>query len=349
MKTLTDSPLSKAKDRLRIHEVWKRLKLPGDPSKSCESPFRSDDSPSFSISEDGLLWNDFGEATGGDAVDFLARAKNIDKAEAARRFIAMAGTSTAPKSKPKLKTAKERPLPKLEAWTLVDSTRLACLRKWPLWAGCEIAAARGLLGIVHNRDGTGDAVRCWAVTDDAREVIQLRRIDGLPFSSRWNEKAKTWDSVKPFKSKTLTAGMTGAAWPVGAANLTEGRDVILCEGGPDFLACFGIAYLAEKSEALDVVGMLGAGNKIAAEALPKFAGKRIRIFQQNDEPGERAAALWAAQLETVGAVVDCCKVTGDAINDASDAFAKMDTGTTPGRLLAQIGEAKTLKAQIKWM
>jgi|TARA_R110002153_G_scaffold58306_1_gene159930 hypothetical protein len=340
MKTLTDSPLARAKDRLRIHELWDRLGLAGEPSKSCCSPFRPDASPSFSVSEDGTLWNDFAEGAGGDAVDFLARAAATDKAEAARRFIAMAGTATAPKLQ--RKAAEKRPLPKLEEWTLVDATTLARLRRWPLWAGCEIAAARGLLGVVHNRDGEGPPVRCWAVTDDAREVMQLRRIDGKPFSYRWDEAAKKWNECAPFKAKTLCAGKTGAAWPVGAANLTEGRDVILCEGGPDFLACFGIALLASKSEALDVVGLLGAGNKIAAEALPKFAAKRVRIFQQADKAGEVAAALWGAQLESVGAVVDCCKVTGDGINDASDAFSQMYLGDEAERLLAQLG-----KSQIK--
>lgn len=74
------------KDRLRIPEIWHRLGLPGEPSKSCKSPLRPDKSASFSVSEDGLLWNDFAVGTGGDAVDFLARAAGLKRAEACRRY-----------------------------------------------------------------------------------------------------------------------------------------------------------------------------------------------------------------------------------------------------------------------
>lgn len=243
MNAATQSPLARAKERLRIPELWHRLGLPGEPGTSCKSPLRPDNSASFSVSADGLLWNDFGEGTGGDAVDFLARAAGLSKADACRRFIQMAGTAGEP-PKVKFSTAKKRPLPELKKWGVGDSIQLARLRRWPVFAGLEIAARRGLLGTVPARDGAGPPVRCWAVTDDARAVMQLRRLDGQPFGHRWDGYAKTWNPCPPFKSKTLTAGTAGAGWPVGAANLTEGRAVLLCEGGPDFLACFGLAWMA---------------------------------------------------------------------------------------------------------
>jgi hypothetical protein len=335
-----DSPLARAKDRLRIPELWQRLGLPGEAAKSCRSPFRPDRSASFSVSPDGLLWNDFAESAGGDAVAFLARAAALpDMADAARRFISMAGTANAPK--PNTSKAKKRPLPELKTWGVGDSMTLARLRRWPVFAGMEIAARRGLLGTVPARDGAGPPVRCWAVTDAAREAMQLRRMDGQPFSNRWDGAAKEWKTAAPFKSKTLTAGTAGAGWPVGAANLTEGRAVLLAEGAPDFLAAFGLAWLAGKSEDVDPVAMLGASNRIAAEALPKFAGKRIRILRQADDAGKRAADGWASQLGTVGAVVDFATVTGDGVADAADAFAAMPrdgSGAEAADLLAGLGK-----------
>lgn len=307
MRNLTTSPLARAKERLRIPDLWDRLALDGTPSKSCRSPFRDDRAPSFSVSEDGLLWNDFAEGTGGDAVDLLAKAAGLDNREAARRFIEMAGGSepsaVSITRRPKPAPARKfRALPDLQPWELSDAMTLARLRRWPLWAGLEIAARRGLLGAVDLRDGSGPPVRCWAVTDDRRAVMQARRLDGEPFAHRWDGTARKWTPCPPFKSKTLCADPAGAGWPVGAANLSEGRAVVFCEGGPDFAAAFGLAFLAGLTKALDVVTILGAGNKtIAAEALPKFAGKRIRFLTQGDTAGRAAVKGWASQLKAAGA------------------------------------------------
>ena len=38
-----------AKERLTIPELWRLLNLPGNPGRSCRSPFREDRNPSFSV------------------------------------------------------------------------------------------------------------------------------------------------------------------------------------------------------------------------------------------------------------------------------------------------------------
>lgn len=340
-----NSPLALAKKRLRIPELWDRLGLEGNPATSCHSPFRVDRSPSFSVWDNGLRWHDFAEGTWGDAVDFLARATNLSKSEAARRFIEMAKTSGCPpvsitrEAKP-APVRQIRSLPDLQPCELQDAMKLAHLRRWPLSTGLEIAAGRGVLWTVTLRDGSGEPVRCWAVTDDRRAVMQARRLDGKPFSHRWDAASGEWQPCLPFKSKTLRGDANGASWPVGAANLTAGRAVIFCEGGPDFLAAFGLAFLAGLAEALDVVTILGATNRIATVALPLFAGKRIRFLTQSDDAGRAAVRRWALQLKDAGAgEMDAVFIAPDPhpdedpsappIRDAADLLAAVQTHVYP--------------------
>ena len=80
MTTASESPLQAATERLTIPELWRLLNLPGNPGRSCRSPFREDHNPSFSIYDSGHLWKDHGTGLGGDA-DFRAAACNLSKTE----------------------------------------------------------------------------------------------------------------------------------------------------------------------------------------------------------------------------------------------------------------------------
>ena len=78
-----------------------------------------------------------------------------------------------------------------------------------------------------------------------------------------------------------------------------------------------------------VVAMLGAANAIPDDALPYLVGKRVRIFQHDDEAGRNAGVLWAAQLTAAGAEVDgysfggLKRADGGAVKDLND-FAHVD-------------------------
>jgi hypothetical protein len=65
--------------------------------------------------------------------------------------------------------------------------------------------------------------------------------------------------------------------------------------------------------------MIGAKLRIPGDALPLFAGKRVRIFGHADEAGHVAVDTWARQLETVGADVDAFDFSGLVKADASPA------------------------------
>jgi hypothetical protein len=75
--------------------------------------------------------------------------------------------------------------------------------------------------------------------------------------------------------------------------------------------------------------MLGASQSIPAEALPMFAGKRVRIFAHADDAGMPAAQRWEAQLQAAGVAVDVFNlaglrtVSGAPVKDLND-LAKID-------------------------
>ena len=62
----------------RIYEAWEDLGLPGEPSRSCYSPFRNDNNKSFSVFDAGRKWKDFGTDEDGDVFDFVQKATGFD-------------------------------------------------------------------------------------------------------------------------------------------------------------------------------------------------------------------------------------------------------------------------------
>ncbi|MFZ4776221.1 MAG: DUF3987 domain-containing protein, partial [Terrimicrobiaceae bacterium] len=88
--------LAQAKQRLTVGMLWQQHNLPGKPGKSCRSPFREDQNPSFSvyIGKNGEeRWKDFTTDEKGDAVDFLGKILGCDKSRAAREFLEIANGS----------------------------------------------------------------------------------------------------------------------------------------------------------------------------------------------------------------------------------------------------------------
>ena len=141
-------------------------------------------------------------------------------------------------------------------------------------------------------------------------------------------------------------GFQWPAWiiaPVAAAIfITTGAQLLsmtrIVESWPDFLAAHYLALWERSSHhpKRDVlcspVAMLGASQRIHADALPMFSGKRVRIFGHEDEAGRVAVERWAAQLASVGADVDAFSFTGlrqidgKPVKDLNDSLL-MDVGS----------------------
>jgi len=257
--------------------------------------------------------------------------------ETMRRFIEVSGVpfvmrssvrSSAPLlARPQPQTKAEAPperakptLPPFRPGTPGELAQLAKLRGIGR-EGLEFASERGLL-----RFATLKGFVSWDVTDGEGVNAQARRLDGLP-----------WPHIDNSKAWTLPGSR--AAWPLGIREAQPFQSIALCEGGPDFLAAHywilweQASHHSKRDVRCAPVAMLGASHSIPEECLPLFSGKRVRIFQHNDESkaGEKAAARWAGQLETAGADVDAFsfegllqtggKPVGD-LNDALNADAK---------------------------
>jgi hypothetical protein len=305
--------IAEAKDRFTIPILWRMFNLPGKPAKSCRSPFREDRSPSFSVSEDGLRWIDFANGERGDGIDFLAKIKGISSAEAFIEFREMS-EGTVAESVSNRRQTKPEPrreplkLDGIEACTNGDLWEIAKLRRIHI-EGLRLALARKLL-FSYEDPYQGP---CWLITDDARRNAIYRRMDGKRFHFR----EATEDRKEGPKSKTVKG--SEANWPIGIAQASAFPAIALCEGGPDFLSAFALAYAGAVESLVEPVCMSGAACRIHEDALPMFRGKRVRIFGHADETGQNAVQKWAEQLRSVEAEIDAFDFSGLLKCDGSPA------------------------------
>ena len=319
--------LAHAKDRLTVADMGAMFYPDWRPAKTCRSPFREDSKPSFSIFDNGRRWRDFGTGEHGDGIDFLARARGLSNAAAIREFIRLAGMGATrnavhvgaiiPRWTERIKTKQldndhRKPvLPDdLRPGSYAELCFLAKLRNLSIEA-LTLATERGLLHFATMQDGDS-RITAWIVTNQDRHNAQARRLDGF-----------TWQSLRGTpKAKTLPGSQ--AAWPIGICEAQSYPCVALVEGGPDLLAAFHFAQCEGMQDQVAPVAMLGASLSIPDDALPHFAGKRVRIFPHLDGAGQDAAVQWESQLTDAGAEVDCFamtsirKVDGSAVKDLND-------------------------------
>jgi DNA primase len=97
---LRDS-IARCKAVLPLPTLWTRLALPGEPKRSCSSPFRGDKNASFSVFEhDGIwFWRDHALGIGGDEIDLLMVASGLDKFGAIKVYHELAGVPMPEKKK----------------------------------------------------------------------------------------------------------------------------------------------------------------------------------------------------------------------------------------------------------
>jgi hypothetical protein len=302
--------IEEAKGKLDIPAVAARCFPNWKPALSCQSPWREDRNPSFSVYDEGRKWKDHATGDHGDAVDFLSKALDIPAQEAVRRFVEMAGGGyRMPAPRQKLphtpapedsddKRRKRAAWPAMELPTEEELEAVAALRRLPV-EGPQWAAIDGTL-----RMATVDGVRCWIIRSTCGKNAQARRLDGQPLGEN-------------LKAKTLAGSI--ATLPVGNYHDTRWPAVALVEGGPDVLAAYAGIYRLGLLDTMAVCGMLGASMRPPFGAVATMKGRRVRIFQHNDEAGQKAADGWARLIHNAGTSVDIWAPEQDGA-DLNDIF-----------------------------
>ena len=263
------------------------------------SPLRNDGRyPAFEIREDGQVCIDHGTGEGFNVLTLIERVEHLSRREAALRLIHYAETHVpgVPGPGAPFQRGEKPPMdpqelvahiwPFLEIGSPDDYLRFGQLRGLDPVALIS-ATASGLFHFFTDRNSNQ---RLCTVTDSARFVRQDRTLTGEDVL------------LSHGASKSRTIGK--ASWPVGAADIGTKRVVLLTEGMPDLLAAVQIIESAGRDSDAAAVAMLGAGQRIHPQALPFFAGKRVRVFPDNDPAGLKAGEIWSRQLEDVGANVD---------------------------------------------
>jgi len=155
----------------------------------------------------------------------------------------------------------------------------------------------------------------YALCDPLRRVAVLRRMDGQPWID--DQKAKN-------------APGSNSKIPIGVHEIGSFVDVMLCEGGPDYLRLVSLLHESDLDTDILPLMMSSAMPRIDPRVINGFANKRVRICAQNDESGIAAAQMWQNQLETVGATTDIWVPPriqlpdGEFTKDLDDLFWKLD-------------------------
>jgi hypothetical protein len=294
---------------------WRCGNVYGDAGKSLQVQLKGDKAG---------VWHDWDSKQSGDMIGlWMAHTGEsiFDACESAMEWLNIPddqrGKSAPPTSQPKPTERPEVREPsktwlriqaEMKPGTVTQLSTLADLRKIPALAGLQLATNHGQLFFADIHDAGWD-YEAWIITDSSRRNAQARRCDG-----------KLWESIDA-KAKTI-AGCE-AKWPVGVANVHDGHNILLVEGGPDFLAAWHLIWENELTKTHRPVAMFGAANPIHTEALPLFAGRCVQILPHRDDnlAGAKAAARWRDTLLPIAAHVTISQLPTKDLNDLVTAEA----------------------------
>jgi hypothetical protein len=198
--------------------------------------------------------------------------------------------------------------PELERGTASDFRQLTRLRDVDA-DGLKILSSRGLL-----RFANFDEERAWLAVDPSLKNAQARLLSG-----------EKWHGIDCMSRSPNRDSGAVHGWPIGITAAASFSAIALVEGMPDFISVLHHAGCHGLESLIAPVMIPGAGVRIVEDALPLFAGKRVRVFVHNDGgAGASAFALWSGQLCGAGAVVDgfsfdgLVQSNGEPVKDLND-------------------------------
>ena len=309
--------VAEIKSRLNIFGIADRLgiRLQGK-GNLYRSPFRDDKKPSFSISKDGQLFNDFATGDKGDLIAFYKLATNTDTAQAIRDLASITHVAETPYTTRYNAThintptreykAQERPNIPLLSWNESYAKQLQSLRGYSVESQ-RIAYDRKIFGFCEYFNSPA-----WIVKDIAGKVAQARRVDG-----------RLWEWTD-HKVKSLTLKNSDCSTPAGDYAIGTGKHIVLCEGSTDLLAVLHFAWLNDCIDDIEALAMLGASQHINKDCLDVFTDRKVLIFPDCDDAGSKALETWSKQIELYANKVFYFSfkgfhtATGDPVKDLSD-------------------------------
>lgn len=282
---------------------------------TCRCPFHDDRDPSFHVSKKFQRFKCYSGRCGveGTIYDWLMLRRNINFREALTilcgeaelplpdfRGPYTASALAAPQRRYRKAT---RGLPESSRKRIEDAeiigqciaqvAAVRCLNPDALWK----ATMNGTLSFHESGRGHGYE---WAIHDSTGCNWQYRRVDGRPYHG---------------DIKALSETGSWGSFPIMPSDSTQpGCCLLLCEGGPDYLAGVEMSLWAN----LYPVAMLGSAHDIHAAGvlLLNQWNYPVIIAQHGDEAGREATQRWSGQLAIPGrtiAVLECPE--GEDLND----------------------------------
>lgn len=190
--------------------------------------------------------------------------------------------------------------------------RLANERGIPV-NGALDAVEHGILvfGRYHECDSD---LSFWAVRSASGGLVEARRFGG-----------EAWPRPEGAKAKKFK-GSEGAL--IGEQLVPKSRNILLVEGGPDFLSAMAIRQIGGGDWwPLAFLGVLNSFDQDShRDALAQLAGKHVRIIVQDDQAGRKGAKKWEMQLRAAGVAVSAvdlgllpfAQLDGKPIKDLND-------------------------------
>lgn len=328
------------KDCLRIADAWVKLNTPGEPKSICRSPFREDRSPSFSIHPDGKLWHDHGTGDGGDVIDFVARAQDIERGPAIKACAEMAGVSGGGEGRrdsPSSRTSRTEPVNRPQRQP--DEKEQAKLRGWAdIKATFRVPTPAEIDQIAPSRGVSPDPV-LWMANDGmlrvgerngkpvfaivAGDFVQIRPMTGKTF---WDGGPKTLSLSEDIPSFIFSRNS--------GPTLPPGTRVMIAEGPIEFLSMMEAEARADNYRReffpdsdyhpVHFAVAYNANSRLTPDDIDRLKGRRIRIIPDADKAGEAAGEACKQQLVPHGCTADIWhtpsgKDLGEALPNMTDA------------------------------
>lgn len=272
------------KSKHKIDQVWKDLKLPFTPGKSCYSPFRDEGKPSFSVYADGTKFKDHGDGSNGDVISFISAAFGNDMT---KTMAYITGSLQNPSEHLVVSsTIKSTPLSEVKSIKLpgnIISPSEEILEQFTASRGIDIYTTKylvwnGNLKFLNIRNEI-----CYMVTDAAFKNAEIRKLDKSLF----------------FDSKAYPLSGVDKSWLLGSANLDNNKPLLFVEGCTDFITA---THLNLKNGSIyNILAVLGASCKNLHEDIkPLVKGRRALIVADGDKAGEVMKLNWAKLLLSLG-------------------------------------------------